>query len=167
MKIAITVLLALGFTAGVASSQTFADQIVGVNVGVCQTCDPQIQGGVFYAKRVVDSDHPIYSYSHLNIDKITIDSVHPFRFESITSMETGVAQHIRKFGAFNVFGLATGGLAIDSDNKGFSYGGGVMATTALGKKRQFPIGFYGGPSRTAITPGTGWKFGLTLGYGPK
>jgi hypothetical protein len=162
---ALFVTVSLALFAGAAFAQPFASQTVGVNVGLCPSCSPQIQGGVFYAKRITDNAHPTYSYSHINVDQLIVNSVKPLKIQAVTSMETGVAQHVGKFGRFDLWGLATGGLALDSTNTGLSVGGGGMATTAIGKNRDVIVGVYGGPSKTAIAPNVGWKIGLTLGYG--
>lgn len=141
----------------------FPARVVGANAGFCEGCQPQINGGVWYAARIAQGEHPTYSYSLVNIDKVKINSLKPLNVQVVTSTETGVAQHLFKFSAFDVLATATGGLSTNSTNTGFSLGGGFVAFTSLGK------GWMAGPyfrvAKATITPDITWKVGLTIAIG--
>jgi hypothetical protein len=163
--ICLILVLILAFI-GVGNAQTeFPNRAVGANIGVCPTCTPQINGGVWYANAITKGDHPTYSFSLVNIDRVTITNWKPLDVQVVTTAETGFAQHVGAFNRFNIFALGTAGVATNSTNTGFSYGGGSMAITSIG--RGWMIGAYLRVAKQTIAADVGWKVGLTVALGAK
>lgn len=167
MKLFCSVLffVALLIPCALLAQETFPARVVGANVGFCQTCDPQIGGGAWYATAVTRGEHPTYSFSLVNIDKVTVNSLKPLNVQVMTSAETGVGQHIARFNRFDLFGLATAGVAVAATNTGASYGGGTLALMPLG--RGWLLGGYLRVGKQTIAKEVGWKVGLTLALGSK
>ena len=141
------------------------NQIVGANVGFCQSCGPQVAGGVYYAKALTSNAHPTYSFSLVNIDRVVINSWRPLNLQVMTTPETGVAQQVTKFGPFDVLAIGTAGLALDQTNKGLSYGGGTLAITSIG--RGWMAGVYLRVAKQTISADVAWRVGVTLAIGAK
>jgi hypothetical protein len=108
------------------------DQAVFAGVGWNQFAAPQVNGVMAYAKKLFEGDHPTYSYT-----AVYIQSIRKNPFQVGTSTETGAAQHITRFGPFDVYGLGTLGLTTsgtgDGTTSGFSYSGGGLAQAGIGK----------------------------------
>lgn len=158
------VLVALLLAGAIGAFGQSPTQVVGLNAGFCQACTPQINGGVYYGRAITNNEHPTYSFSLVNINKIQVDSWKPLKIQVLTSTETGIAQHICKFSSFDVYSFATAGLVTDSTNLGSSFSGGGMAIAPVGKG--WFIGPYLRVSKPAIA-NTAWAVGITIGIGTK
>jgi hypothetical protein len=137
-------------------------QWAGAGLQWNQEASPQISGMAVFARRIIGESHPTYSFSLININSVKINSWKPFDAHVQVSTETGLAQHIMRFGVFDVYALGTLGMTSTGVNTGFSYSGGGTAQAGLGK------GWSLGPSlrvfKSAIA-GPGYAAGILGGWG--
>jgi hypothetical protein len=154
-----SVILAL-FTLAI-SAQAQPVNVVGARIGYDGYATPATSGGLFYAHLLAGSDHPTYSYTSVNLQPLKAKP-----YISMTTTETGVAQHIAKFGRFNVYGLGTvGGAFAGSDsgtNIGAVFSGGGFALASFGKG--WTVGPYVRASKASISDRQ-YEFGLVFGWG--
>ena len=166
MRIVLAVLmfasLAFGQTPAPVVSN-FPAQWAGATVNWNQFAAPQINGGVLYAVRITDNNHPTYSFS-----MVDFLSIQKSPFQVVTTTETGIAQHIQKFGRFDIFGLGTMGPSFTATPTGTQVGtalsGGGFAMTKIRG------GWTGGLVLKIIRPTmsdgkTQWSVGLIGGWG--
>ena len=139
------------------------DQFVGGGLHYAQQSSPNLSGFVGYAKQI-DKERGVYSYTLIRETSLTLKP----KAQLQTSTETGVAVFVGKFGAFQLFGLGTGGIAAagstQGTNTGFAGSGGALAMKSL------PRGWYIGASAWAAyssIPGAGVSYpvGLVIGWG--
>lgn len=140
-----------------------------------QDAQPQLSGGVTFAKRIAGAT---YSFSAVHITNIYreeapqtlpnpswFDRLPRYRLE--TSTETGIAQHLFRFGRAEVFAMATAGPVFAESATGTKLGaalnGGGFAQAPLGR------GWTVGPvlrfGRTTTTGEWRWSVGLLAGWG--
>ncbi|HXJ38749.1 MAG TPA: hypothetical protein VNH18_05695 [Bryobacteraceae bacterium] len=137
------------------------DQIIVGGLHYDQQSTPNLSGFVGYGKHIATGT---YSYTLIRETSLTLKPKPQLQ----TSTETGVAVHVGKFGAFELFGLATGGIAAAGSatgtNAGFAGSGGVLATKAL--SRGWFIGASAWAAYSSI-PGAGVSYpvGLVIGWG--
>ena len=143
----------------VAFADSLPDQWAGVTVYYNQFASPQVNGAVTYAKRILTNG--TYSYNSVHILSV---QKNPWR--AMTETETGIAQHITKFGPFDVFGLGQIGVATsgseDGTKVGPSFSAGGFAFAGVGR------GVTLGPTLRLTKSTIGdrqWALGLTLGWG--
>jgi hypothetical protein len=142
-------------------SGSLSQQWAGAGVSYNQFAAPQLNAFVAYAHRILTGAHPTYSFSAVNFVSA---QTRPFRV--LTTTETGVAQHVIRFGRFDVFGVGTLGLAAagstEGTNLGAAFGAGGLALTRI------KGGWTAGPLvrvfKTALS-GSQWSAGLVVGWG--
>ena len=163
MKPLTTVLLCLALAvpaaAQTATEPTLPNQWAGAGVFFNQYASPQINGTAAYAKKILGSG--TYSFNAVNFLSY---ETQPFRV--MTTVETGIAQRVTRFGVFEVFALGTLGPATagneDGTKLGVAFTGGGFAFAGLGK------GWTIGPVLRFVKPtisDTQWSLGLMLGWG--
>ncbi len=157
----VRVLAAFGLCVLPGVSQEFPQQWAAAGATFNQYAAPQINGLAVYAHRLTSNEHPMYSFSVINILSVQRS---PFRV--MTTTETGVAQYLTTFGAFRVYGIGTLGLATagsgDGTNTGMVFTGGGLAQASIGK------GWTVGPLVRIVKPTIGdrqWAAGLVIGWG--
>ncbi len=136
-------------------------QWAGVGTSFNQYAAPQINGIAAYARRVTNNEHPTYSFSAINFLSVERS---PFRV--MTTTETGIAQHVTKFGPFAVYGIGMVGMASaggsDGTSTGAVFSGGGLALAGLGR------GWTIGPLVRVIKPTISerqWALGIVIGWG--
>ncbi len=155
------------------------NQWAGAGVFFNQDNSPQISGMLGYAKQVASlGEKPTYSFTRVNITSITrADWSQPWytmNYRVLTSVETGAAQYITKFGKFSVYTYVTAGPAFAGENDGTTVGTmiGTGAFAFAGIKGGWTVGPVLSVSKPLISetnnPGAGktqWAVGLVFGWG--
>lgn len=154
MKPRIIVLYAL--MAALALGAT-PQQFVAAGVSWNQFASPQINGLLVYAKRLTSNNFPTYSYSAVNLLSV---SRSPFRL--LTTVETGVAQHLTTFGPFRIYGVGMAGLAAADTNSGYVVSGGGLALAGIGKG--WRVGPYLRVLKSSLSERQ-WAAGVMVGWG--
>jgi hypothetical protein len=136
-------------------------QWAGAGASFNQYAAPQTNGIMAYARRITGDEHPTYSFSAVNLLSVERQ---PFRL--LTTTETGIAQHVTKFGVFDVYGLGMVGLAAagnaDGTSSGAVFSGGGLALAGIGR------GWTVGPMVRIIKPTISerqWSIGMIVGWG--
>lgn len=136
-------------------------QWAGVGASLNQYAAPNTNGIMAYARRLTANEHPTYSFSAVNLLSVQRQ---PFRL--MTTTETGLAQHVTRFGPFDVYGLGMVGLAAAGNAEGTATGatfsGGGLALAGIGR------GWSIGPLVRVIKPTISerqWAVGLMVGWG--
>lgn len=141
---------------------TGPQQFAGAGVSFNQYASPQINGLLVYAKRLTANDHPTYSFSAVNL--LSVQRTPAFRL--MTTTETGVAQHLTKFGPFQVYGIGTAGFAASGDAEGTASGyvltGGGLALAGL--KNGWKVGPYLRVIKSSLSDRQ-WAVGAMIGWG--
>lgn len=136
------------------------NQWAGAGVFFNQYASPQLNGTAAYAKCIIEGAG-LYSFTAVNFLSYQTE---PFRV--MTTVETGVAKHITRFGAFEVFALGTIGPAFTANEDGTTTGavftGGGFAFTRL--KNNWTIGPVLRVTKPTISD-TQWAIGLMVGWG--
>jgi len=163
MKPLTTVLLCLALAvpaaAQTATEPALPNQWAGAGVFFNQYASPQINGTAAYAKKILGSG--TYNFNAVNF--LSYEK-QPFRV--MTTVETGIAQRVTRFGAFEVFALGTTGPAFTANEDGTTTGavftGGGFAFTRL--KNNWTIGPVLRVTKPTISD-TQWAIGLMVGWG--
>ena len=92
-----------------------------------QYASPGIAGSLLYAKRLGDSDDT-YSFSYVDLISKSQE-----QFSAATSITTGVAKKLLKFGKARVYGTTGVGLLAGGENIGYSWTAGGALAIPLGK----------------------------------
>jgi hypothetical protein len=141
--------------------RSLSQQWAGAGLSYNQFAAPQLNGFVVYARRIVSGTHPTYSFSAIDFVSVRVQP-----FQVATTTETGVAQHVIRFGKFDVFGIGTLGLAAagttNGTNIGGAFGAGGLALTQI--KGGWSIGPLVRIFKSALSERQ-WSAGLILGWG--
>ena len=157
MRLAIVLFL---LAEGLGLAQTQPTQFAGIGTSWSEYTG--FTESLYYARKLVGTERPMYSYTAANITGYT---THPFRLK--TSVETGIAQLLGTFGPFSVYGAGTFGSSpiMTQDGgtaTGYAITGRAIAYASLSKG--WRIGPYFSVSQPSLADRQ-WGIGVTLGWG--
>lgn len=156
-----------------AAAQTaeLPQQWAGAGITYNQFATPQINGLAAYARRLAEGTPKTYLFNSINVlnayfEDVAVNGKTVRAFRLVTAAETGIAQHVLRFGRFDVFGVGQLGVAAAGNAAGTDVGmaltGGGLALANIGK------GWSIGPvlriTRTGLAE-TQWSAGLIVGWG--
>lgn len=156
--LALAALLTVGAFAQAQPNQAFPDQVVGAAFEYDQAAAAPVAGSVFYAK-LESQSIGLYSYTRIVEKSVSLKP----KLAIETQTETGQCKYVTKFGAFDVFGCGTIGVATAADQAGISLGAFGMATKSLGKG--WSLGFTAGAGRSGATGDTNYPVSLFVSWG--
>lgn len=145
-----------------ALAQSQPNEVIFAGAHYTQQSTPNLSGFVGYGKKITEGG--IYSYTLIRETSITVKPKPQLK----TATETGVAARIGTFNSFDLYAIATGGIAAAGSTTGttagFSASGMVMAAHPIGKGWFY--GLAGGPTYSTIKgDGVAYQVGIVLGWG--